>query len=200
MMRAAIVLMVSMAAPVLAQSELPLPPGPQWLEKADPRAVDGGAGSRYFEKDGVPDVWFRVTKQPTLRYQYDEALAAKLPYRYLRSIDDDTRPKVSEPRLWPIDGTEASSFQLERGDHLTTVFFLPAEGGDLLVEAQTLKARPIDLQTVLNTVQGAKGLRKVPLVTPRPPEPPKAPTPWGLIGAAVGVLAALGIVLLRRKK
>lgn len=209
-MRALSVVLTLAAAGAWAEVHLPLPPV-GWVEKPDPQGVDGGVSSRYFEREGVPEVWLRVSKDPAIRYEYDATLAAKLPLRFKPVFGEQPRPRVSSPQLPVIDHSQAASFQLDRGGTLETVFFLPDEGGDVIVDAQTIKSRPVDLQRVLQVVNRATGLRRVTVSAPPqvenkpdlgvPTVVPQRTVAWGPIGAVIGVsLVGLALWLARKRK
>ncbi len=178
-----------------AELELRLPPSDAWVERQDPLPLPTATStSRYFEHKGDAEIVLRVVVDASLRLDYSLPVLKEMSTRLVASQakPGGTPLKVSEPRLFTAEGVSIGSFQVIDPVHTSTLFYLPAEGGDRVIGVIAPTGRALDLHEIVAVVEGAKNLRK-------PDTFASGPVIMGAIGAVS--LVGIGVLLffMRRK-
>lgn len=192
-------LIVALAASVAGagEVELRLPPSSRWEERADPNPPPSStAKTRWFVRKDDPDITLRLITDTSLHLDYSEPVLRQLGRQLTASQQKPggTPLRISEPKVFTVEGAAVGSIQILDPDHVSTLFYFPSENGDRVLTAQSPREKQIDLPELMQVVETARGLRKPDNLSITGPR---------LMGAMAGLALTVIVVLLwtmREKK
>ncbi|MDP1827548.1 MAG: hypothetical protein Q8L48_30030 [Archangium sp.] len=188
-MRALLVCILVGAQLSAAAPELKLPPSEGWEVAVDDSPPTGGTHGQFFMWKKDHNIQLRVATFAAQRIDYTDAWVLAVSAEMGKQSRAAGRNlHVTEGLVFELDGAKAAKLRTEDGDSRVILYWLPGEGGDVVLSLIGANGAWDDkaMREVERSVNAVKGLRR----------PPPTLDASMLTATNLAVAAVLGVALI----